>query len=217
MQAHETTASSYAPVHRKAPCCNVDRTSGGHEVVQSTGAIASCMRVTVRLAACAAVTTSWLWCTRAVPLRVLAFSQCNFHCCTCLLTATAASAAGLVATHQRSKACKSAIASCGRPSMRPSSVSQAASKLSLDSALMVAASNSTSASAWSQPRAECKGGHAWHHPWNTRASLVMKACTWCVVQPRAHAGACIAHEFRVQQIEPVARGVGSKLVLLARN
>ena len=43
-----------------------------------------------------------------------------------------------------------------------------------------------------------------------------QAHTWCVVQPGAPARACVAHEPHVQQIEHVARRIGSKLVLLAR-
>ena len=66
-----------------------------------------------------------------------------------------------------------------RPSMRPSSVSQAASKLSLDGAPIVAAINSTCALAWLQACTQCKGRHAWHCQWHQitdRSSMHLVRC-----------------------------------------
>ena len=102
-------------------------------------------------------------CTTRAPLTVLAFSQYSFHVGTWFhsgiwfFTASAACAAGLVPPHRRSWACKSAMTSCGRPSMRPSSVSHAPSRLAFVGAFVVPMANSISvvASVYSVRRRTC--------------------------------------------------------------
>ena len=117
-QAPWTTASCHAPAHHKALCCECHRACHKHDAVQSASCVTYCMDVTMRLRSLRSGVDQLTGCTRLVPLTVLAFSQYIFHCCTCVLTASAACAGSPMATHQRSNACRSATASCGGPSMR---------------------------------------------------------------------------------------------------